>query len=223
MGCILLPHFCEVAEATKQLAQVCQGRCLSSIGDRRKKQAKDEYFMGLEPKSLHQPMVRLQIEGGSYPNQRHARTGLTVRQSQLSQTIQRIHRFGGKILAVEQVKVFNPFEIEASARDDRGISDAFESVENPESSSDRPPESPDPDPRDSELIAPIRKETKTRSPVYSRLPGRKVNPSEIKPVRSHRVKTAKSDQKPFRHRQLSRAKQRRLFFRSQPLRRRRRR
>ncbi|MDJ1178425.1 phycobilisome linker polypeptide [Roseofilum sp. BLCC_M91] len=186
--------------------------------------------MGLEPKSLHQPMVRLQIEGGSYPNQRHARTGLTVRQSQLSQTIQRIHRFGGKILAVEQVKVFNPFEIEASARDDRGISEAFESVENPESSSDRPPEPPDPDPRDSELIAqspnskPLAvEEPKTPSAVYSRLPGRKVNPSEIKPVRSHRVKTAKSDQKPFRHRQLSRAKQRRLFFRSQPLRRRRRR
>jgi len=196
--------------------------------------------MGLEPKSLNQSMVRLQIEGGSYPNQRQARTWLTVRQNQLSQTIQRIHRCGGKILAVEQVEVLSPLEIDASPREDRRSSDSFESVENRESSSDRqvdrssespePPESPDPDPSDPPVIPESRnskplavEKSTTRSPVYSLLPRRKVNPSQIKPVRRHRLKPRKLHQKPFRHRQLSRAKQRRLFFRSQPLKRGRRR
>ncbi|MDJ1176662.1 phycobilisome linker polypeptide [Roseofilum capinflatum] len=210
---------------------------LRSKGDRRKKRAKDEYFMGLEPKSLNQSMVRLQIEGGSYPNQRQARTWLTVRQNQLSQTIQRIHRFGGKILAVEQVEVLSPLAIDASPREDRGSSDSFESVENRESSSDRqvdrssePPESPDPDPSDPPVIPESRnskplavEKSTTRSPVYSLFPGRKVNPSRIKPVRRQHLKPTKPHQKPFRHRQLSRAKQRRLFFRSQPLKRGRRR
>lgn len=182
-------------------------------------------------------MVRIQVEGGSYPHQRRSQTWLTVRQSELSQAIQRIHRFGGKILEVQRVT--QEGERPETPRGDGRISESASQ----ESSTDRREQmievkeqaSPDPQltvtsPPDAR-IAPITQTVKPpslgveglkgRSPVYSWFPQGKVDPSRIKPVRRQPIKQPKPYQQQYR--QLSLGKQRRQFFRSQPLTRRRRR
>lgn len=179
-------------------------------------------------------MVRLQVEGGSYPHQRRSRTWLTVRQSELSQTIQRIHRFGGKILEVERLT-------EGRERTDIPLEDRrISELTSPESSADEREEIlEEPAPLDPQVTAPSPPEAPTApiaptvkpqslrvaavkplSPVYSWFPQGKVDPSRIKPVRRQGIKRPKRDRR--QERKLFLAKQRRQFFRSQPLKRRRR-
>jgi len=162
--------------------------------------------MEFEGTALHEPMVRLQIQGGSYPHQRRSRTELRVRQSQLSQTIQRIHRFGGKILEVQQVSV--RAEALSSDRTDR----SSERQEIQTSEAVKPQVHPQVDRVE---------KSKPLSPVYSLFPHGKVDSSKMKPVRRPWVKPLRKGKRPYR--QLSLGKQRRQFFRSQALKRRRRR
>ncbi|HBQ98681.1 MULTISPECIES: phycobilisome linker polypeptide [unclassified Roseofilum] len=176
--------------------------------------------MGLEGKALHEPMVRLQIEGGNSPHQRRVRSGLTVRQSQLSQAIQRIHRSGGKILEVQRVT--QKLEKAETTTEHQAISQSFESV--------RTEVSQNPEPVEVELDPPIAQtfnpqaravtEPKPFSPVYySLFPQRKVDWSRIPPVRRQRMKPSLKRKQLYRT--LSPGKQRRRFFRCQPLKRRR--
>ncbi len=57
--------------------------------------------MALDPNDGNQPILLIEVMGGRYPTQRRTRSWLKVPQSQLSQALQKIHRFGGRILRVE--------------------------------------------------------------------------------------------------------------------------
>lgn len=190
--------------------------------------------MGLEGKALHEPMVRLQIEGGNSPHQRRVRSGLTVRQSQLSQAIQRIHRSGGKILEVQRVT--QKLEKAETTTEHQAISQSFESVRTEASLSDQTDRildreaSQNPEPVEVELDPPIAQtfqpqaravaEPTPFSPIYySLFPQRKVDRSRIPPVRRQRMKNSLKRKQLYRT--LSPGKQRRRFFRCQPLKRRR--
>ncbi|MDJ1168380.1 phycobilisome linker polypeptide [Roseofilum sp. BLCC_M154] len=190
--------------------------------------------MGLDDKGLDQPMVRLQVEGGSYPHQRRSRTWLTVRQSELSQAIQRIHRFGGKILEVQPVtqaleRSQTPMEdgriseltSQASSADEREEMRGEPASPNAQLTPPLPPEAPMSPPTQTLTQSVPVEAVKPLSPVYSWFPQGKVDPSRIKPVRRQPIKRPKRDRR--QGRKLSLGKQRRQFFRSQPLKRRRRR
>lgn len=191
--------------------------------------------MGLDDKGLDQPMVRIQVEGGSYPHQRRSRTELTVRQSELSQAIQRIHRFGGKILEVQRVT--QGLERSETPMEDRTISESTSQELSTDQREQTREEQASPNPQFTVTsppdagISPIAqtvkpqslrvKSPKPLSPVYSWFPQGKVDPSRIKPVRRQPLQRPKPYQQQYR--ELSLGKQRRQFFRSQLLTRRRRR